>query len=658
MKALLWKEWRENLKWAVLALLAGGALWWYVLHRPPWPDSIMSSHAQVAAAFFAAVSAVLLGALQTFLDTRSGRRALLLHRPLSRSRIFFAKACAGLSLYFLAVSVPFAGAALWIAVPGHVGAPFRWAMVLPGAADILVGAVYYFAGMLVIQREARWYGSRALPLAGAFVFSMLVAMVPEFWHALLICAGGVALAATAAWGSFLTGGAYPPQPQRSRLALATLLLAGLLIGGTVLVSLLHQLVVTQVSVIQQLDKKGHVVTVRYVNHEPPKVTDAEGHALPEFENKPVGAWEGSAPAVYFVNPTYTLTYRNPQRLFTYDYGQPGHWLYVRDERRMLIYEYSSHRLLGRVGPDGFTPEGEPGGKPFEGDLLKHISWANEYLVFPRAVYKLEGMPPTIRILFKPAPGETVEGAHRWQDGNDKDKAPVFAFVLTDRAFRALDDASGKEVFSAPLAYPYTEYWIEAARLEGPTRYVLWYRPTARWGVDTETLPSHLVSYAADGRELARQTVPPLPLEIPLSRAVYGLVTPTAGALAVLGIYYLATGLGPIGSTALILTFGALMLFSALAAAAACGVLARRYAFSHAAAAGWTSTGLLFGPAGLLLMLAVQQWPARVACPACCRLRVVDREQCEHCGALHTAPAPDGTEIFEPAPTEPHAAPAV
>jgi hypothetical protein len=46
------------------------------------------------------------------------------------------------------------------------------------------------------------------------------------------------------------------------------------------------------------------------------------------------------------------------------------------------------------------------------------------------------------------------------------------------------------------------------------------------------------------------------------------------------------------------------------------------------------------------MLVLQEWPARVSCPACRKLRVVTREACEHCGAPHAAPAPDGTEIFE------------
>jgi hypothetical protein len=71
--------------------------------------------------------------------------------------------------------------------------------------------------------------------------------------------------------------------------------------------------------------------------------------------------------------------------------------------------------------------------------------------------------------------------------------------------------------------------------------------------------------------------------------------------------------------------------------------------------GWSLCGLLFGWAGLVLLLALQEWPARVACPKCHKPRVVARDTCEHCGAPHAAPAPDGTEIFEEVGAAPHAA---
>jgi hypothetical protein len=99
----------------------------------------------------------------------------------------------------------------------------------------------------------------------------------------------------------------------------------------------------------------------------------------------------------------------------------------------------------------------------------------------------------------------------------------------------------------------------------------------------------------------------------------------------------------------------LILLSATASALGCFLLARRHAFSRARRIGWALVGFCFGWVGLLLMLALQEWPARIACPKCRKLRVVTRDTCEHCGAAHALPEPDGTEIFESAATVPHVA---
>jgi hypothetical protein len=52
---------------------------------------------------------------------------------------------------------------------------------------------------------------------------------------------------------------------------------------------------------------------------------------------------------------------------------------------------------------------------------------------------------------------------------------------------------------------------------------------------------------------------------------------------------------------------------------------------------------------------VEEWPARIACPKCHELSVVTRDTCEHCGALHAAPPPDATEIFESTAAAPQVA---
>jgi hypothetical protein len=89
-----------------------------------------------------------------------------------------------------------------------------------------------------------------------------------------------------------------------------------------------------------------------------------------------------------------------------------------------------------------------------------------------------------------------------------------------------------------------------------------------------------------------------------------------------------------------------MLLSAILSAILCLALARRLALSRGHSAVWVAIGFCFGWTGLALMLALHEWPARVVCPKCGKLRVVTRDACEHCGAAHALPAADGTEIFE------------
>src|SRR5262249_20356411 len=125
--------------------------------------------------------------------------------------------------------VPFLCLETWLATPGNMPAPFHWRTSLPWLADILSGLVYYFAGMLVAQRDVRWYASRCLPLAAAFCCSYLVCVVPEFWQALVVIGIFALVVAVAAWGSFSVGSAFAPQPRFAKAALILTFLAGLLI---------------------------------------------------------------------------------------------------------------------------------------------------------------------------------------------------------------------------------------------------------------------------------------------------------------------------------------------------------------------------------------------------------------------------------------------
>jgi hypothetical protein len=679
MKPLIWKECRENLKWAVLPgllillpmVLLGGP-------SEPMPGSGESFLFSLIAAVFGAS----LGFLQVFFESRGDQRALLLHRPLGRSRIFLGKAVVGVGLYLLALGVPFACVEGWMATPGHMPAPYHWRTGLPWLADILTGVVYYFAGMLTAQREARWYGSRGLGLAAAFCCSLLVWLLPEFWQALLAIGVIGTWVGVAAWGSFLTGGVYAPQPRVAKAALALTLLTGLLV-----VSVLGKLMIGQVahsgslSYHHTLDRQGRMLIIPHKDQFGPMepVTDLAGHVPPDLEGKRVDQnliEEIEAPLATLYWPTHR-SYRNPGRFYVgyRNDSTPGRerWFYVPDQGRLLGYDADFGQFLGSFGPDGFVPAGQQPGERFQGEVqypthFWHVFPPN-FPIFPGGVYAVDFSRRTTRKLFTPAEGETVVRARWWRDRRDKRSLAV---VSTDKSVHVLT-GTGTPVLSVPRAYDRESYgMVSVGRLEGPERYVVWYSPT-RWLTPEEfkTLPSYLLEYDAAGQEIARRTVPPRPsVEPSHAEALFGLATPIAEVAALLGIteYIPSDGWKPFllghflqgwtryfiplavrrtdTSGGQFFSFAALTLLSAAACALVCFLLARRYAFSRARRIGWALCGFVFGWVGLLLMLALQEWPARVRCPSCGQPRRVDCDRCEHCGAAHAVPAPDGTEIFE------------
>src|SRR5262249_20396588 len=144
MQALIWKEFRENLKWAVIPPLTLFGLMAMFGAFPLLARGTLTYISLIAAAFGTG-----LGFLQVFFESSGDKRSLLLHRPLSSTHIFLGKVIAGTGLYLAALGIPFAAELALAATPGHIIEPFSWPMALPWLADSLTGLVYYFAGMLV-----------------------------------------------------------------------------------------------------------------------------------------------------------------------------------------------------------------------------------------------------------------------------------------------------------------------------------------------------------------------------------------------------------------------------------------------------------------------------------------------------------------------------
>jgi hypothetical protein len=703
MKSLIWKEWRENLKWAVLPpLLLFGSMGLFGAFK------LLDKGPLYLVSLFAAAAGAGCGFLQVFFESGGDRRALLLHRPLSRSRIFLGKVIAGTGLYLLALGIPFAGGVALAATPGHVDEPFSWPMVLPWLADSLTGLVYYFAGMLVAQREARWYGSRCLGLAAGLGCSYLVWIVPEFWQALLVIGilGGVV--AVAAWGSFLAGGAYAPQPRLAKIALAVTFLVGLsALGFTAKAFVGAGQAIAEYWYF--LDRPGRVLVVHSRNGRMHTVTDLDGQVPEELRGKwldehALKELRGPGAAMVDHSGPRTRSYRNTGR-FLLEFGndsKPGQekWCFVPERGRLFGYDRYTKQFVGSFGPEGFCPPNEQPRERFRGELLSafsvlYLSWADDYLVFADRVYAVDFRKRTVQTLFVPDAGETVVWASRLRHEKPEVK---MAGVATSQAFHVLDER-GARVFSALRAYDRERYYLRSVtRLEDPLRYRVQYNP--RWYLEREileTLPGYVVEYDESGREITRRTLPDRPeimgyfaepilaLTEPSYRQVwFGLaMSPAEGAVLVgttrqlfadfrssqrtemwLLLQFLVqtttffipgAGWNMHVESGLVLGYIALMLLAAAASAGVCLLLARRHAFSRTRCLGWGLCGLLFGLTGLLLMLALQEWPARIPCPSCRQPRRVDRDHCDHCGAAHAVPTPDGTEIFEPTAATPQVA---
>jgi hypothetical protein len=695
MRSLLWKEWRENVKWSPLpGILILGPM---ILFGPPM---LLSDSYLAYVSMVAGLSGALLGFLQVYSEAIGEKRSLLVHRPQSLSRIYLGKVIAGVSLYLFALLIPSASAVALAATPGHVAAPFAWPMTLPWLADVLTGLVYYFAGMLVAQREARWYGSRCLPFVAGLFASLLVWNVAEFWQALLVIGLLGGFMAVGAWGSMCTGGAYAPQPRLAKIALAATFLAGLSVlvfAGKVTIGLW---VAEPFNYPYELDRQAHLFVINRIGARITSLTDLEGRVpeglqgerLDEYTVNEMRARNSNADPLPRVQ-----SYRNPGRyLLAYkNETTPPHeaWWYVPAQGRILGYDKGLKYFLGSFGPDGFVPPEEQPRERFDGDAnqksLGYEGVARDPLAFPTGTYSVDFHKGKVRKLFVPRPGENVRWASKQAD---KSENWSMYFVGTDKAVYFLDQA-GKPLLTVPLEYDLATHDVNiVGRMVNPDRYWVWYYP--QWHLPLsiqETVPEAMVAvYDSAGRECQpRQEVPPrqgvtritpvtysdMLVEPSMFQAVSGLGTSPTEVLALAGtmshleadarshpsefslllqnLWFTTQAYLPgvrwelHTHPGLVFSFAALVLLAALGSGFACFLLPRGYAFSLRRRIGWAVCGVLFGPTGLLLMIALLEWPARIACPKCRKPRIVTRDQCEHCGAAHARPEPDGTEIFEP-----------
>lgn len=194
LKALVIKELRESAGIIALAIMA----MIYALAEltgtrlMPWQGRGVYSFPFVydSLTFYLSVCvgglAIALGLKQTAWEERQGTFYFLLHRPVSRGRVFASKLAVGL-VFVIGLSALFLLIyAWWAARPGDVLAPFEWSMTIPAWQSWVTMPLIYLGAFLSGIRPARWWGTRLAPLVAAILGKVVAAEMPWFWLTLVL----------------------------------------------------------------------------------------------------------------------------------------------------------------------------------------------------------------------------------------------------------------------------------------------------------------------------------------------------------------------------------------------------------------------------------------------------------------------------------------
>ena len=702
LKAMFWKECRENARWAALALLAlslGLVYAWFRLPSGPALPQIWSGE-NLVLTITTPLIGLALGLLQIMPELRRDQWAFLIHRPASRTTLFFGKVLPGLCLYLVATALPLLGLAIWAASPSHVPAPFDFRFTLAGWAAILAGLPFYFAGLLVALRPARWYGSRALPVLTALLAPAAAASFYEFWTVALVCFLVTAVLGTAAWGSFLTAGEYKEQTKPARFALGLALYPAVLVlgvGALMLTFGTYRAVSQSRSEWwrneQKIDTQGriysfseHGLDLQHQENKTVTITDLSGHPVaPSMWQNLKQQHKLMDMLTLFVRQSasdYAVPYQDSSRyvlLLGNDDGTgESNWYYSRRFRQIVRYI----PIIGTspaggawraqfLGPNGRADAPEQAGRfPNEMPYPSSIPGLN-VLRFRYALYHYDLTRGTAGLLRDAPTSGGVQGTvSTEQYGTEQyagvdaasrptDEPPVVYFVAADgqitvytRTGLGIRPEATRKLFTTPIAFRVPTY-VQVAVTPDRSRFFFWYSPDS-----TRRLPDHLVTVSDDGRVLKTEALPlapipagaarrPTPLDYAPSLLLPPVAVPIAAAYAYVAHHFgwlSADGLWYSREAFLPAFLGAC--FSGLLAAVLAWLISRRLGDGRRGRLAWAFGVFWLGGYGVLLLLALRPWPARLPCPNCGRERVVDNEACEHCGGAWARPKRDGTEIFD------------
>lgn len=666
MKSLFWKEWRENLRWALIALVVVGAAMAYTLRTDPndyygssrevW-QGLQSGQFLMVTVFGFPVIGVALGFLQILTELKRDQWAFLVHRPVTRNEIFWGKALPGSLLYILATGLPLIFSAWWLSQPGHLAAPFDIRQIWPGVVDLIIGLGFYFGALLSGILPGPWYGRRALPLLAA-CFGTAAAKSYQLSTSLEGAILVLLALFIAAWAAYQRFGLFRGQPWWGKAAAVLVMLLGL----STLASWLWigwgivQPPAPYVSTNYGFLKSGELVKITSQANWYKSVVTLDGREI-QPQNKATFDWQDFINSTYLYlheSPSY-IAYRQARSYFTpvYVYSGPYAWYYIDKEDHYVAYDRIAKTIGGYMGPGGFAkPEDEAKAGRFDSTASK--SWNEAMVICQDGVYVPDFISQTIKNIYTPAPGESVNSASLFYPENGSSDAPKDYVISTPQKLVFLP--AGKPQITVP-EIPNTELYqtLQIFRVGNGEKYFLLYDPR-----DSKKTQTFLREVSGQGELISQREIPNIregSSGISLVAWVRGALDPLGNRIWNQAITWAHEISGdqratPIwkyepGRRAYTLKFWYASLIASLICVGLVQIPLRRVQFTGQRIV-WSIFILFYGPGGLLAFYIVQNWPRREVCMSCQKKRTTEREKCEHCGAAWPKPQRDGTEIFEAA----------
>lgn len=676
LKTILWKELRENWKWAGLGMLCLAFAELYALYQPTGYGTVaLTSQVFILVSICGSVLiGAALGALQILPELDRDRWAALLHRPVPRTTLFLGKVIAGLILYLLATGIPLLLSIVCFAIPGQFAAPFIPGIVPPAIANALLGMVFYAAAVLVSLTRGLWYGRRTLLVLAVLPLLIIVPASP--WIFLPTLLTSVVLL-TAAWGTMAGNGAVRAGLRTAQFSLGLLLFVGLEIVFGIALFALNFLPGAGSQVPPDFESRYPVVATDgkvFLNvyrggRSGPTLLNLDGTSVTDEK------YLGADTAVSTTSPMplcwdlksdrdYSMAVyaRDPHSLINFVqtvYGDNAegteYWYYLAGKDYFVGYDKLTHRRIGICDRDGFHPADHPPRpfpKPVQMPLMAYyhprLGWIDGQL------YGLDFPDRGLRPYFT-APSGSIHAAIGLIGGQ---KAIYFALAL-DTAIQILD-LEGKQIVTIPYSHD---------RASLPDVSVCTIPSGDRIFVQYEALAS---THDAPGRTPQPTFIDEIDLQGKVLHS-YSFVTPHyrpwsgwARHVALVGTPLLPTTIAAIVDTLSskeanpmrssvfdhsdpnAYSWRALLLISAAIGALAAAVAyrwARQAGISRHETAGWLIFTFCLGIPGLVAFRLTAPFPTRIVCPTCSRKRSLQTEQCPSCHQAWPAPASNGTEVF-------------